>query len=117
MRCTLHETKYSQLNQCEIYNWMLSVIQVPITLYLQIVHQSNWLPDPVSPAHGMELEKLSFLGPFFSLSVFAEDNVSPEYIVFVCTFHLANNIYTVWAKRSIQRSPYTASELNTVTSR
>ena len=46
------------------------------SILLQIVEQCNWLPDPLSPAHGMELEKLSFLGPFFALSVFAEDNVS-----------------------------------------
>ncbi|KAI0243357.1 Ubiquitin conjugation factor E4 B [Lamellibrachia satsuma] len=39
-----------------------------------IVRQSNWLPEPVTQAIGMELEKLSFLGPFFGLSVFAEDN-------------------------------------------
>lgn len=42
----------------------------------QLVEQPNWLPDPITPAAGMELEKLSFLGPFFSLSVFAEDSVS-----------------------------------------
>ena len=41
-----------------------------------MVQLENWLPDPLSPAAGMELEKLAFLGPFFSLSVFAEDNVS-----------------------------------------
>ena len=44
----------------------------------QMVEQLNWLPDPITPAAGMELEKLSFLGPFFSLSVFAEDNVSSK---------------------------------------
>lgn len=29
----------------------------------------------MTAATGMELEKLSFLGPFLSLSVFAEDNM------------------------------------------
>ena len=35
-----------------------------------------WLPVSLSEAEGKEIEKLSFLGAFFSLSVFAEDNVS-----------------------------------------
>jgi len=35
---------------------------------------ANFLPDSITPACGMELAKLSFLGPFFSLSVFAEDS-------------------------------------------
>lgn len=39
-----------------------------------IVQQSNWLPDSATPGAGKELEKLSFLGPFLALSVFAEDN-------------------------------------------
>ena len=47
------------------------------SLCFQIVSQSNWLPDSVTPAAGKEVEKLSFLGPFLALSVFAEDNVSP----------------------------------------
>ena len=42
----------------------------------QVVGQSNWLPESVTPAAGKELEKLSFLGPFLALSAFAEDNVS-----------------------------------------
>ncbi|KAL8587345.1 hypothetical protein ACOMHN_045592 [Nucella lapillus] len=37
--------------------------------------QINWLPDELSQATGAELEKLSLLGPFLGLSVFAEDNV------------------------------------------
>lgn len=39
-----------------------------------MVKLSNWLPDVFSQASGMEVAKLSFLGPFFALSVFAEDN-------------------------------------------
>lgn len=35
-----------------------------------------WLPKPVSPGAGRELQRLSYLGAFFSLSVFAEDDVS-----------------------------------------
>ena len=45
-------------------------------LWLQITQQSNFLPESLSQAAGMELEKLSLLGPFLALSVFAEDNVS-----------------------------------------
>ncbi|KAM3922167.1 ubiquitin conjugation factor E4 B isoform 2-T2 [Leptodactylus fuscus] len=33
-----------------------------------------WLPKPLSPATGRELQRLSYLGSFFSLSVFAEDD-------------------------------------------
>ena len=47
-----------------------------------MVRLDNWLPGPFSQdrgddlkqAHGRELEVLSFLGPFFSLSTFAEDD-------------------------------------------
>ncbi|XP_052081338.1 ubiquitin conjugation factor E4 B-like isoform X1 [Mytilus californianus] len=39
-----------------------------------IVKQSNWLPDSLTQAAGIELEKLSVLGPFLGLSLFAEDN-------------------------------------------
>ena len=35
----------------------------------QVVSQSNWLPESLTPAAGKELEKLSFLGPFLALSV------------------------------------------------
>ncbi|XP_065141633.1 ubiquitin conjugation factor E4 B isoform X2 [Paramisgurnus dabryanus] len=33
-----------------------------------------WCPDPLSPGTGREIQRLSFLGSFFSLSVFAEDD-------------------------------------------
>ncbi|XP_072283183.1 ubiquitin conjugation factor E4 B isoform X2 [Pyxicephalus adspersus] len=33
-----------------------------------------WLPKSLSPASGRELQRLSYLGSFFSLSVFAEDD-------------------------------------------
>uniref|UniRef100_T1ISF9 Ubiquitin conjugation factor E4 B n=1 Tax=Strigamia maritima TaxID=126957 RepID=T1ISF9_STRMM len=39
-----------------------------------MVGQSQWLPEPISQAVGREVMKLSFLGPFFSLSAFAEDD-------------------------------------------
>ncbi|XP_048766609.1 ubiquitin conjugation factor E4 B-like [Ostrea edulis] len=38
------------------------------------VEQLNWIPVSLTQATGMELEKLSWLGPFLGLSVFAEDN-------------------------------------------
>lgn len=38
-----------------------------------ILLQSNFLPDVVTQAVGRELAKTSFLGPFLSVSVFAED--------------------------------------------
>ena len=43
--------------------------------YIQIVSQSNFLPAPFTQAQGMEIEKLSYLGPFLALSVFAEEGV------------------------------------------
>ena len=43
---------------------------------LQLVKQPNFLPDSATTGPGFELERLSILGPFFALSVFAEDNVS-----------------------------------------
>ena len=39
----------------------------------------SWNPDPLSNAGAKELEVLSFLGPFFRLSIFAEDNVSMSF--------------------------------------
>lgn len=40
-----------------------------------MIEQRNWLPDGETQAAGIEMEKLSLLGPFLSLSVFAEDDV------------------------------------------
>ncbi|XP_035825781.1 ubiquitin conjugation factor E4 B [Aplysia californica] len=37
--------------------------------------QPNWMPEPISQADGMEMEKLTLLGPILGLSVFAEDDV------------------------------------------
>ncbi|EHB16643.1 Ubiquitin conjugation factor E4 B, partial [Heterocephalus glaber] len=34
-----------------------------------------WLPKPLSPGSGRELQRLSYLGAFFSFSVFAEDDI------------------------------------------
>ena len=44
-----------------------------------MVQLRNWLPDAYTQASGMEVAKLSFLGPFLDLSVFAEDNVSEQW--------------------------------------
>jgi ubiquitin conjugation factor E4 B len=38
-----------------------------------VLLQSNFQPDVVTQAVGRELAKTSFLGPFLSVSVFAED--------------------------------------------
>jgi hypothetical protein len=40
----------------------------------------NWIPESLTQAAGIELEKLSVLGPFLGLSLFAEDNVSLIFI-------------------------------------
>ena len=39
----------------------------------------NWSPEPMSDAIGKEFSRLSFLSPFFRLSVFAEDDVSNDH--------------------------------------
>ncbi|XP_028394040.1 ubiquitin conjugation factor E4 B-like [Dendronephthya gigantea] len=39
-----------------------------------MVKLPSWLPEPLSEASGKELERISLLGPFFSLSVFFEDS-------------------------------------------
>jgi len=44
----------------------------PIALMLPKLH--NWLPNSLSKAEGREIQKLSFLGPFLQLSVFADDD-------------------------------------------
>lgn len=52
----------------------------------QVVELINWIPVTLTKATGMELEKLSWLGPFLGLSVFAEDNVSINNKLKVITF-------------------------------
>lgn len=44
--------------------------------HLKMVTLPMWIPSPLSRAEGREIEKLSLLGPFLSLSVFSEDCVS-----------------------------------------
>lgn len=56
----------------------------------------NWLPEAITGNSGLELQKLCFLGPMFSLSVFAEEStkvvdayfpepkVSPSDMKFIC---------------------------------
>ncbi|XP_020637875.3 ubiquitin conjugation factor E4 B isoform X1 [Pogona vitticeps] len=39
-----------------------------------VVSLPSWLPKSLSPGTGRELQRLSYLGTFFSLSVFAEDD-------------------------------------------
>ncbi|XP_040567743.1 ubiquitin conjugation factor E4 B [Lepeophtheirus salmonis] len=41
-----------------------------------ITEQSDWLPEPQSDAVGRELAYISFLGPFFAISSFAEEDSS-----------------------------------------
>jgi len=47
-----------------------------------IVNLKQFIPVPISDAYGLEIQALSFLGPFLSLSVFAEDDdsVSEKYM-------------------------------------
>ncbi|XP_020620204.1 ubiquitin conjugation factor E4 B-like [Orbicella faveolata] len=40
---------------------------------LMVTLTDLWIPSPLSKAEGKEIEKLSLLGPFLSLSVFSED--------------------------------------------
>lgn len=59
------------------------MIFVAKSVVLQLVELSNWLPDVFSQASGMEVARLSYLGPFFALGVFAEDNVSSMFCLHV----------------------------------
>ena len=59
-----------------------------VLLLLQMCEQVNWCAEPVSQAHGMELEKTSILGSLLSLSVFAEDNVSLLHLIMGCRFKI-----------------------------
>lgn len=43
---------------------------------MQVTSLPLWCPKPLSPGCGREIQRLSYLGAFFSLSVFAEDDVS-----------------------------------------
>uniref|UniRef100_A0A8C9VGD6 Ubiquitin conjugation factor E4 B n=1 Tax=Scleropages formosus TaxID=113540 RepID=A0A8C9VGD6_SCLFO len=46
----------------------------PLSTLLQITSMPLWCPDALSPAVGREVQSLSYLGAFFSLSVFSEDD-------------------------------------------
>ena len=52
---------------------MLTVANV---IVVQMTEEANWMPESLTQAAGAEMEKLSLLGPFLAVSVFAEDNVS-----------------------------------------
>lgn len=44
--------------------------------FVQMISLPLWCPKPLSPGSGREIQRLSYLGAFFSLSVYAEDDVS-----------------------------------------
>ena len=67
MARTEKEISMKKYIQCQKYNFCC---------YHQMTQQANWLPDMISQADGMEMEKLTILGPILGLSVFAEDDVS-----------------------------------------
>lgn len=48
----------------------------PLAFFVQVASLPLWLPKSLSPGSGRELQRLSYLGAFFSFSVFAEDDVS-----------------------------------------
>lgn len=62
--------------------------------FIQVTSLPLWCPDPLSPGAGREIQRLSFLGAFFSLSVFAEDDVS--------RFQRGSNMYTCTAQCKIE---------------
>lgn len=45
----------------------------------QVTSLPLWCPKPLSPGCGREIQRLSYLGAFFSLSVFSEDDVSHHF--------------------------------------
>lgn len=46
-----------------------------------IPKQEQFLPETVTPAVGRELARTSFLGPFMSVSIFAEDQPKVRVII------------------------------------
>lgn len=52
------------------------LIHWPLLFSSQVASLPLWLPKSLSPGSGRELQRLSYLGAFFSFSVFAEDDVS-----------------------------------------
>ena len=50
-----------------------------------MIEMENWSPEPMSDAIGKEFSRLSFLAPFFRLSVFAEDDVSFNQMILYVT--------------------------------
>ena len=68
-----------------------------------------WCPKPLSPGCGREIQRLSYLGAFFSLSVFAEDDVS-------CLLSLTSNckLATIWFYWICSRSLNSCQKLRCV---
>lgn len=72
-QCTLESDSFKQPLQalaelCDIR------CGTPRPICSLLIQDNLWLPESISRAVGREITKLSFLGPFVSLSVFAEDN-------------------------------------------
>ena len=59
---------------------------IGLLCFAQVASLPLWLPKSLSPGSGRELQRLSYLGAFFSFSVFAEDDVS---ILAICTLWLS----------------------------
>ena len=59
-----------------VFLFCIAVYLLSDILLSKLTKLPSWNPDPLSNAGAKELEVLSFLGPFFKLSIFAEDNVS-----------------------------------------
>ena len=66
-----------------------------------MVKLPSWLPKPLSEASGKELERISLLGPFFSLSVFAEDSVCKG--TEICKYILKNLTSSTMDEMSIYK--------------
>jgi len=59
----------------------------------------------------MELEKLSFLGPFFGLSVFADDNVSVCACALACILMYIIIIINLYSTKSCMADRCTVQEI------
>lgn len=46
---------------------------INIVFFIVVSFQVQFLPDTVTPAAGREVARTSYLGPFLSVSVFAEE--------------------------------------------
>uniref|UniRef100_A0A914VPM0 Uncharacterized protein n=1 Tax=Plectus sambesii TaxID=2011161 RepID=A0A914VPM0_9BILA len=54
-----------------------------------LVNRSDWLPTPVTTAAGRELTRVTFLGPFISLSLLPDDGDVSHFSTISLSFYMS----------------------------